>query len=107
MIHFGNFLDDDLCSPDKLQRDPQSVRSPYRDHLRGHKYAVVHDFCRELSGAPRNGRPTRRDDADWLRFAFAEPDDADAFQARFGGRRLTAAKSNGRWQYTVISKPAS
>ena len=89
-----------------IDRDwPHQVEVPATICM-GHQYAVVHDFCRGLSLAPRNGRSTRRDDADWLRFAFAKPDDADAFQAWFGGRRLTAAKSNGRWQYTFIPKPA-
>jgi len=54
----------------------------------------------------REGHPDDRnllaDDVDWLRFSFGKPDDADAFQARFGGQRLTAAKSNGRRPYTFI-----
>jgi len=49
---------------------------------------------------------TLSDDADWLRLAFAKPDDADAFQTRVGGRRLTAAKSNGGWQYMFIPQRA-
>jgi hypothetical protein len=51
-------------------------------------YEAMHDFIRPFSAAPRTGC-VRRFDVDYIRFAFAKPEDADAFQLRFGGRRVT------------------
>lgn len=65
----------------------------------GKQYDVVRKFCHGLSVAPLCGRSVRLNDQDYLRYAFAKAEDADAFQARFGGRRLTAAKVKGRWRY--------
>ena len=65
----------------------------------GRNYDVVFGFAESLGSLnDRQGR-TRRDDTEYLRIAFAKAEHADAFQARFGGRRLTAAKVNGRWRY--------
>jgi hypothetical protein len=62
----------------------------------GRQMDVVLEFCRPLSVAPLCGRRVRHSEEEYLRYAFSDPAHADAFQARFGGRRLTAAKVNGR-----------
>ncbi len=68
----------------------------------GRQMDVVLDFCRPLSIAPLGGRRQRINDREFLRYAFAKPEDAYAFQARFGGLRLTAEKVNGRWRYEFV-----
>jgi hypothetical protein len=72
----------------------------------GHQMDVVIEFCRPLSVAPLCGRRVRLNEEEYLRYAFSNPADADAFQARFGGRRLTAAKVNGRWRYDFLEDVA-
>jgi hypothetical protein len=79
----------------RIDRDwPHQVEVP-AEAVAGHNYDIVHAFCRGLSVAPRGGRSARRDDRDWLRYCFATPADADAFHARFGGRRVTV-RDEGR-----------
>jgi hypothetical protein len=51
-------------------------------------YDAMHKFIVPLSASPRGGY-VRRFDLDYIRFAFADPAHADAFQLRFGGRQVT------------------
>lgn len=67
--------------------------------VEGRNYDVVFGYAQSLGSLnARQGR-TRRDDTEYLRIAFAKPEDADAFQRRFGGVRILATKKGGRWVY--------
>jgi hypothetical protein len=58
------------------------------DNVKGlRNSATVHDFANTLSVAPRTYW-LRRNDADFVVFCFAKPEDADTFCRRFEGERL-------------------
>ena len=79
---------------------PYQVEVP-AEIVAGPNYPVVYAFAHSLvSMAPRNGRGQRREDRDWLRFAFSDPADAEKFRERFGGIKLTVSKVSGRWRDT-------
>ena len=61
------------------------------DPTTGKNYDAALAFCRGLSLAPR-GHSRRKDNTDYNVWCFADPAHADAFQARFGGDRLTARR---------------
>jgi hypothetical protein len=52
-------------------------------------YEAMHAFAAPPIMAPRGGTSSYRRGFDFIRFAFSDPAVADAFQLRFGGRRLT------------------
>jgi hypothetical protein len=52
---------------------------------------TVHDFANTLSVAPRTYW-LRRDDAEFVVFCFAKPEDAETFCKRFGGERLSGTQ---------------
>jgi hypothetical protein len=67
---------------------------PYQVELRadlttGKKYNAALAFCRDLSLAPR-GHHRRKNDIDYNVWCFADQAHADIFQARFGGKAMTA-----------------
>ena len=55
-------------------------------------FDAINAFCQGRSLAPQHGRRSYRDDEDHLRYCFAIEADADAFAARFGGRRVTVRR---------------
>ena len=57
------------------------------DLTTGKNYDLALAFCGGLSLAPR-GHSRRKDNTDYNVWCFADPADADAFQAKFGGERL-------------------
>jgi hypothetical protein len=59
------------------------------DVTMGKNFDLANKFCRRLSLSPR-GHCRRRNDVDYNIWCFADPAHANAFQARFGGERLTA-----------------
>jgi hypothetical protein len=61
------------------------------DQLLGAHYHVVHEFCRDLSIAPR-GYSFRRGDVDYVVFCFVELAHANLFRARFKGECVQALK---------------
>jgi hypothetical protein len=74
-------------SPSRRDREwPHQVALP-ADQVSGHQYQVVHEFCRDLSVAPR-GHSFRRGDVDYVVFCFAELAHANMFRARFKGERF-------------------
>jgi len=50
-------------------------------------YDLVHGFADTLSVAPRT-YALRRNDTEFVVFAFAKPEDARAFSERFGGELM-------------------
>ncbi len=58
-------------------------------------YDAIH-ACGLGSMAPRGGRSSFQRDHSYCRFAFSDPADADAFQFRFGGRRVTIRRVKNR-----------
>lgn len=50
----------------------------------GRAHDAVREFCKDLSLAPR-GHTFFRDDVWWNVWCFAEEEDAQKFQAKFGG----------------------
>jgi hypothetical protein len=58
------------------------------DNVKGLRNSTtVHDFANTLSVAPSTYW-RRRDASEFVVFCFAEPEDAEAFAKRFGGKRL-------------------
>ena len=88
----------------QIDRDwPHQVEVPA--HITaGAAYRSIHEFAESLSVAPRKGRSSYRDGVDYVRFAFSRTGDADAFQERYGGIRVTAIKRGGRWEYEPLKK---
>ncbi len=62
----------------------------------GDRYYTVHYFCERLSICPR-GHYFRRDNKDFNVYCFAEREDAERFQARFGGEFIEPTRK-ARWQ---------
>jgi len=60
-------------------------------------FRVIDEFCRELSLCARGH--SVNDGKDWYKvFCFAEPEDAAAFMARFGGERFDPRqRGRGAW----------
>jgi hypothetical protein len=69
----------------------------------GRNYDAVFGFAQRLGSLNDRHGSTRRNDTDYLRIAFKQPEDADAFQRRFGGVRITALKKSGRWVYEPVA----
>jgi hypothetical protein len=61
----------------------------------GHNYVTIRLFCEGLSLCPR-GHCFRRDTTDFNVFCFAQPEHAQAFQARFGGE-IIDPKDRPKW----------
>jgi hypothetical protein len=53
----------------------------------GENYRIAHDFCRDLSLAPR-GRTVRGESGDYVVFCVSDPAHADLFRERFDGVRF-------------------
>ena len=56
---------------------------------------AIHTFHRERGIAIRRGRRQRRGEQEYVRFCFADAATADAFQARFGGKRGSVGNRRG------------
>jgi hypothetical protein len=74
-------------SPRRLEREWPHHVAIRADQLLGEQYHVVHEFCRDLSVAPR-GRSFRRGDIDYVVFCFGQLAHANLFRARFKGERV-------------------
>lgn len=61
----------------------------------GPAYVMVRMFAEKLSLAPR-GHSFVRDGEYWSTWCFAKREDAEAFQAKFGGE-IIAPKDRPRW----------
>jgi hypothetical protein len=61
----------------------------------GHNYVTIRLFCEGLSLCPL-GHCFRRDTTDFNVFCFAQREDAQAFQVRFGGEFIDP-KDRPRW----------
>jgi hypothetical protein len=73
---------------------------PYQIALResvtvGKAHDAVREFCNDLSLAPR-GHTFRHDDEWWNVWCFAEEEDAQKFQAKFGGEFMEP-ENRPRW----------
>jgi hypothetical protein len=78
----------EITLPDIKHHWPHHVALP-ADKVRGVMNShVVWSFAAALSAAPRP-YSLRRDDADYVVFCFAKPEDAGVFRERFGGERLS------------------
>lgn len=61
----------------------------------GTMHEAVRDFCKDLSLAPR-GHSFAREDGWWNVWCFATREDAEKFQARFGGEFMEP-KDRPKW----------
>jgi hypothetical protein len=71
-------------SPSRIDREwPHQIVLKAND-CTGQQYNVIHSFCADLSLCPRGHSFVQNDE--WMRvFCFAEREDAERFQAEFGG----------------------
>jgi hypothetical protein len=67
-------------SPRRLEREWPHQVAIRADQLLGAQYHVVHEFCRDLSVAPR-GHTIRRGDVDYVVFWVGELAHANLFRA--------------------------
>ena len=90
-------------TPRRIDRNyPHQVELP-ATMVAGANCLVIDFFAKALaSGAPRHNT-ARRDGEFFIRYAFADPSDAETFHARFGGRRLTTGFRRGRYFYEYWS----
>jgi hypothetical protein len=57
------------------------------EQVKGENYRITHDFCGDLSLAPR-GHTVRWGSGNHIVFCFADPAHADRFRERFGGEHF-------------------
>ena len=82
---------------------PHQIMVPAEDVL-NQKYKEAHDFCADLSFCPR-GHSIVKDDK-WHRvFCFAKKEDAEKFQARFGGEWFDPALQGRGRGWHLMKKP--
>jgi hypothetical protein len=82
----------------ELTRADLNRKWPYHVALAAEKVSglknseEVHGFAKTLSAAPLTYF-IRGDDADFVVFCFAKPEDAEVFRERFGGERVSGTRA--------------
>ena len=71
----------------RIDRDWPHQVALRAEQVKGENYRITHDFCRDLSLAPR-GHTVRSGNGDYIVFCFADPAHADRFRVRFGGEHV-------------------
>ena len=71
----------------RIDRDWPHQVALRAEQVKGENYRITHDFCRDLSLAPR-GHTVRWGSGDYIVFCFADPAHADRFRERFGGEHF-------------------
>ena len=74
------------------RHNPHMVELAVPQYGFGPTLSTMHDWHREHGMASKQGASWRDSAGDHVRWSFADPEIANAFAKRFGGRRLTAEK---------------